>query len=293
MTLVTAISRLTGLARVIVVAAALGTTFLANTYQTANSIPNLLFELVAAGVLTSVFVPTFIEYLVHGRRKEAWHAANVLMSVALVALIGLTLLLVLAAPLLMRLMTLGVRDPSLRAAEIDVGTDLIRLFAPQVIFYGAGMIFTGALHADRRFVLAAAAPILNNIIVIGVYLAYAALRGDKVPSVAGTSTAEIVLLGAGTTVGVAAMTLCLILSSGDWGGGGSGASTPGTRPSARRCESEFGRSAMPAATKPASSWCWCSPTGSRAESPLTNGRTRSSTFPTHCSRCRSSMRSSR
>jgi putative peptidoglycan lipid II flippase len=206
----TAISRVTGFVRVIVVAAAMGTTFLANTYQTANTIPNVVFELVAAGVLTSVFVPTFIDYLVKGDREGTWDAANALTSVALVCLLGLSVLVALAAPLLMRLLTLGVANDSLRADEIDLGTTFIRLFAPQVVFYGAGMIMTAALHAHRHFVLPAVAPILNNVVVIIVYLTYALMRGNEAPSVEGVSGAETMVLGLGTSLGVVAMTVCLV-----------------------------------------------------------------------------------
>src|ERR687892_2784777 len=116
-TVATTLSRITGFVRVMVVAAAIGTTFLANTYQTANTAPNVVFELVAAGVLTSVFVPTFVEYLVKGRKDEGWDAANALASVALVALIGLTLVVALAAPLIMWLFTLGVSNETLRDRE--------------------------------------------------------------------------------------------------------------------------------------------------------------------------------
>ncbi|MFN2594741.1 MAG: murein biosynthesis integral membrane protein MurJ [Actinomycetota bacterium] len=210
MTIATAISRATGFIRVVVVAAALGTTFLANTYQTANTAPNILFELVAAGVLTSVFVPTFVEYLVQERREEGWEAANALTSVAAVGLVGLFLILALAAPVVMRVLTLGVRDAALRGQEVAVGATFLRLFAPQVIFYGAGMIMTSALQAHRRFAMPAIAPIFNNIIVIAVYLIYAAMRGSAAPTVAGITTAQKFVLGAGTTAGVIAMTLCLI-----------------------------------------------------------------------------------
>lgn len=209
-TILTAISRLTGFVRVVVVAAAMGTTFLANTYQTANTAPNVLFELVAAGVLTSVFVPTFVEYLVAGRRQAAWDAADALFSVALVALSVLAVVFGLAAPLVMRALTAGVQDPGLRAQEIALGSTWLRLFAPQVVFYGAGMVMTGALHAHRKFLLPALAPIFNNVVVIGVYLAYAVMRSGTAPSVTGITTAQTVVLGAGTTAGVIAMTLALL-----------------------------------------------------------------------------------
>ncbi len=189
----------------------MGTTFMANTYQTANTAPNVLFELLAAGVLTSVFVPTFVEFIVARRRDEGWVVADILSTAAILALCVLSVLLALAAPLVMRLLTIGVQDRALRADEIATGASLLRLFAPQVVLYGVGMIMTAALHAHRRFGLAAAAPIFNNIIVIGVYLAYAQMRGDSPPSVHSVGTDEIWLLGLGTTAGVLAMTAVLVV----------------------------------------------------------------------------------
>jgi putative peptidoglycan lipid II flippase len=211
-TLATAVSRITGFLRVVAVAAAMGTTFLANTYQTANTAPNILFELVAAGILTSVFVPTFVGYLVREEREEGWRAANVLSSVALAGLIALALLLALAAPLIMRILTIGVDDPYLREQQIALGATFLRLFAPQVAFYGIGMVMTGALHAYRRFGAPAVAPIFNNVVVIIVYVVYAVMRGGRPPTVEGITTAETFVLGVGTTLGVVAMTVCLVPS---------------------------------------------------------------------------------
>ncbi|CAN5603971.1 murein biosynthesis integral membrane protein MurJ [soil metagenome] len=209
-TVATALSRITGFVRVVVVAAAMGTTFLANTYQTANTAPNVVFELVAAGVLTSVFVPTFVDYLVKGRQDEGWQAANALTTVALVGLVAIALMVALLGEPLMRLLTLGVDDAGLRAQEISLGASFLRLFAPQIVFYGAGMIMTGALHAHRKFAIAAIAPIFNNLVVIGVYVLYATLRGNDPPTVDGITTSQTLVLGLGTTLGVVAMTVCLI-----------------------------------------------------------------------------------
>lgn len=209
-TIATAISRLTGLIRVVVVAYAMGATFLTDTYNSANTAPNLVFELLAAGVLTSVFVPTFVDNIVKGKEKDTWDAGNAMTSVALVALIGISLLVMLLAPAIMRLLLLGRTED--HSDAVAVGTDLLRLFAPQIIFYGVGMIMTGALHAHRRFGMAAVAPIFNNVVVIGVYLTYAAMRGDAPPSVDSVTSAQIWVLGAGTTLGVVAMTLCLVPS---------------------------------------------------------------------------------
>jgi putative peptidoglycan lipid II flippase len=209
-TVATAISRITGFARVVAVAAAMGTTFLANTYQTANTAPNVVFELVAAGVLTSIFVPTFVDYLVRRREEEGWEAANALTTVALMGLIVLSLVVALAAPLIMRALTVGVADQSVREEEVRLGSTFLRLFAPQIVFYGLGMIMTGALHAHRRFALPAIAPIFNNVVVIGVYVAFAFMRGSGEPTLDDVTDGEVLLLGAGTTAGVIAMTICLI-----------------------------------------------------------------------------------
>lgn len=207
-TALTAVSRVTGFLRVVAVAAAMGTTYLANTYQSANTAPNLIFELLAAGVLTSIFVPTFVSYLVEGDREGGWKAADALSSVAIVALFGIAVLLFFAAPLIIRLLLIGA-DPSVRADSIRIGTEFLRLFAPQVIFYGVGMIMTGALHAHRRFVIPALAPIFNNVVVIAVYLTYAATRNGR-PELSEVSTGHVWLLGLGTTLGVVAMTAVLV-----------------------------------------------------------------------------------
>lgn len=211
-TLATAVSRVTGFLRVVAVAAAMGTTFLANTYQSANTAPNLVFELLAAGVLTSVFVPTFVDHLVRGEREEGWNAANALTSVALVALTAVALIVALFAPQVMRLFLIGVRDPEVHSASVDLGARFLRLFAPQIVFYGAGMIMTAALHAHRRFAMPAIAPIFNNVIVIGIYVTYVAMRGDAPVEVGTVTDAETFVLGLGTTAGVVAMTVCLIPS---------------------------------------------------------------------------------
>ncbi len=85
-------ARITGLLRVVAVGGALGTTYLGNTYQTANLVSNLLFELLAAGILSSVMVPPFVALLDGGRREEAERLAGAVLGVALVALGAVTAL---------------------------------------------------------------------------------------------------------------------------------------------------------------------------------------------------------
>ena len=107
---VTAVSRGLGFVRVLVVAAVLGTTFLGNAFQSANSLSNVLFELVAAGALSAVLVPTFVSLLDAGDQEGAEQVAGGVLLVALVGLGGVVLLGILLAPLLAVLLTIGVPE---------------------------------------------------------------------------------------------------------------------------------------------------------------------------------------
>src|SRR4029077_2789572 len=91
-------SRVTGFVRVIAIGAALGTTFLGNTYQTPNLVSNILFELLAAGLLSSVLVPTFVRLFDERRDDDAEHVAGALLGVVLVGLGVVTAVGLLARP---------------------------------------------------------------------------------------------------------------------------------------------------------------------------------------------------
>ncbi len=117
---VTAVSRAFGFLRVLVIAAVLGTTYLGNAFQAANSVSNVLFELVAAGALSAVLVPTFVQLLDKGDDAEANRLASGLLGVALVGLGVVTVVGIIAAPLLARLLTAGVAER--RGCRATTGT---------------------------------------------------------------------------------------------------------------------------------------------------------------------------
>ncbi|MDQ6927925.1 MAG: hypothetical protein M3159_04590, partial [Actinomycetota bacterium] len=205
-------SRITGLMRVLAVAAALGATFLGNTYQSANLVSNLLFELLAAGILSSVLVPPFVELLDAGRRDEAEDIAGGFLGLGLVVLGVVCLCGILARTWIMQALTVAVPDPAVRAAEIRLGSFLLILFVPQVLLYAVGTVATALLHGGRRFTAVAFAPVANNVIVIatmGVFWAISGGGGGVVEGAAGLdlSTAQKLVLAVGTTAGVAAMSL--------------------------------------------------------------------------------------
>ncbi|MCI0637400.1 MAG: virulence factor MviN, partial [Actinobacteria bacterium] len=196
---VTGVARITGFARYIVLGLAVGTTYLGNTYETANWIPNIVFELAAGGVLSAVFVPTFVRSLEHGRERSI-EIASSLANTFLLLSIPVVVIGALAAEPIMRLMTIAVEDPAIREAQIRTGSWFLYVFLPQVPFYVLAMVWTGILHAHRRFLAPAAAPLFSSLVVISAYLTFGALgAGAELGTV--TPVQRYVLAG-GTTAGV-------------------------------------------------------------------------------------------
>lgn len=211
MTALTLVSRLTGLVRVLVVAAVLGTTFLGNTYQSANTVPNLLFELFAAGALQAVMIPTLVELFDRGDDDEAAQVVGSLLGLALAALAVVAAVGMLVAPWVMRGLAAGVESPEIRAAQIRLGTVLLWFFLPQLVLYAAGMVATGVLNARGRFAVPVAAPVANNVVVVASYGLFWLLLGGARPTLDLTD-AQIAVLGLGTTLGVLALSALPVLA---------------------------------------------------------------------------------
>jgi len=204
----TLLSRITGLLRVTVLVATLGVgeSRLADVYNVANTTPNIVYELVLGGILSSIFVPVFVEVRNTRGQRQAWHVARATMTIAIVGLGLLAGIAMLAAPWIIRLYVHS-GSPAERAEAVELGGQLLVMFMPQIVFYGVGAVMTGLLNAHRRFGVPMFAPILNNLVVIAVGLSFHALVGQQVPQVGEVTTGQKLLLGLGTTAGVAAMTL--------------------------------------------------------------------------------------
>ena len=134
MSAVTLVSRLGGFVRIVVVSAVLGSTFLGDTYQTANSLPNLVFELVAAGTLSAVLIPTLVARLHEERREDAERLAGAVLGFALGAMAVVVLAGVVLADPLARLLFVADPDAADRAAKVPQGAFFLRCFLPQVCF---------------------------------------------------------------------------------------------------------------------------------------------------------------
>ncbi len=206
----TAISRITGFLRYAALAYVLGLTLrfgqthLPSTYNLANSLPNMIYDLVMGGIIASLFIPVFVEYLSTRSREEAWYIASSVTNISLIVLSIVTVLGIIASPLIIRLMTaFGAygSGASSTAAVRDQAVFFLRFFMPQIIFYGLSAIFGGLLNSHRHFTAPAFAPIANNLVVIGTVIVFHFLPGPR------DNNLHLAVLGAGTTLGVMAQAL--------------------------------------------------------------------------------------
>ncbi|HVL31980.1 MAG TPA: murein biosynthesis integral membrane protein MurJ [Actinomycetota bacterium] len=205
----TALSRVTGFARLSVMAWAIGGTEskLPDTFNLSNSLPNIVHQLVIGEVLATLFVPVFVEHLRKRDREEAWGLASTVMNLAVTVSTIFTVVTVIAAPWIIKIYSFRVPDAD-RAAFEATGTFFLRLFMPQMIFYAMGLVLTGLLDAHRRFAAPRFAPLLNNVIVIATFAAFKMVHSGSLHP-ASLTTGEKLLLAGGTTFGVVAMTLVL------------------------------------------------------------------------------------
>ncbi len=206
-TVLTFISRLTGLVRIAVVSAVLGATVLADVYQGSNTVPNVVFELLAGGTIQAVLVPLFVRS--HSRSKSTKDATTdddtgTVLGTAIALMTVCAIVLAALAPLLARLLGVAGGDAGLSKARVETATLFLLVFSPQIIFYAIGGISTAALNARGRFAVAAIAPALNNIVVIGVYLIFDRMI-NGVPTL-DVTFGEKLFLAAGTTLGVVVFT---------------------------------------------------------------------------------------
>ena len=143
----TLLSRLTGFARVLVVTAVLGRGVLGDTYETANTVPNLLFELFAAGALQAVLVPAMVDVLDRDGRTAADRVAGAVLGALASPVERRDVMAAVAAPWIMRALTAST-DAAIHDAKVELGTLLLWFFLPQVLFYAIGLVATAVLNAE-------------------------------------------------------------------------------------------------------------------------------------------------
>jgi putative peptidoglycan lipid II flippase len=192
-------------------AAALGTALHADVFTIANTIPNMLYILLAGGVFNAVLVPQLVRAMKNDADGGAAYT-NRVITLAAVFLLAVTAVLVVAAPLVMRVLL----DPAYFTAQFAVQResiiDLARYCLPQVFFYGMFVLVGQVLNARGTFGPMMWAPIANNVISVAVLATYLLTLGPARGSelCGGYSTGAEALLGIGSTLGIAAQFLILL-----------------------------------------------------------------------------------
>ncbi|MEJ3748032.1 lipid II flippase MurJ [Actinomycetes bacterium KLBMP 9797] len=201
----TVASRLAGFARTGVFTWLLAETRLGDIYVAANTVPNIVFEIVAGGALASLVVPLLAGAVERGDRAAVSATASALLTWTLTLLVPLAALVaLLAGPIVTGL------APQADPAQLAAGERMLRVFAPQLPLYGIGIVLTGVLQAHRRFAWPVLAPLLSSVTVIGAYLLFGVLEGRRADVPAVGRAGELVL-SVGTTLGVVVLSLCLLV----------------------------------------------------------------------------------
>jgi putative peptidoglycan lipid II flippase len=205
----TVISRLTGFLRAAVIAATLGLALTADMFAVADALPAAMYTIVAGGILNAVLVPQLVRAMQNDADGGVAYAQRLSSAVLLVLAVATTLL-ILAAPWVIRLYT-GAEFESPQLAEQREATVLLARFTlAQVFFYGLYALLGQMLNARGRFGPMMFAPILNNLIAIGVFGLFLATMGPKDPDAGNYSVGELAWFGLGSTVGIAAQALVLL-----------------------------------------------------------------------------------
>ncbi len=197
-------SRITGVFRDIALVAAIGTGIFSDTYSIANSIPNIIYILIAGGAINAVFIPALIRHMEDDEDQGKQFTDQLLTLVGLV-LLAIVILTVLAAGLIVHLYATRLWSPE----EFDVATMFARWCLPQIFFYGLYTLASQVLNSRNSFALPMYAPIINNLIVIATALFFASIM-SAIPTANSVTSAQVNLLGFGTTLGVMAQALILI-----------------------------------------------------------------------------------
>jgi putative peptidoglycan lipid II flippase len=209
MAVATFFSRLTGFGRVVALAYAFGFFRLADSYNLANTTPNIIYDLVLGGIMASFIIPVFVEHLTTRNEDDAWEAISTVFTTAMLLLVGVTLLFVVIAPAVIHLYSFRLHGQAGRDQQA-VATALLRMFAPQILFYGMTALAAAVLNARHKFVLPMATPILNNLVVIGVLLLVPHMANSLDLHSVRYDTGLLLFLGLGTTLGVAVQAIALV-----------------------------------------------------------------------------------
>ena len=204
---VTLAARVFGFGRSLVFSQSVGTTCVGSVYQAANQLPNVVYEVAAGGVLAAVVVPIIAGQLARQNQIEAARTASAMLTWTLVVLVPMSILMAVSAR---QLSTFLVNNQQC-AGSTDLMTSMLVVFSPQIALYGAGIVLSGVLQAHRRFLGVVVAPLLSSLVVIATYLLFGTLAQGKGNDLSRLPSQASTTLAVGTTLGVTALSLSLLI----------------------------------------------------------------------------------
>lgn len=200
----TAASRISGFLRTAMLVAVLGVGSARQAFEVSNTLPNSLYDLLLGGVLTSTLVPVLVQARAKNQDEDY---AQRLLTLVIVALTTLTALAMALAPWLV-----GLYSTSTDSSQLALAVQWARFFLPQILFYGVTATVSAILNTRGRFGAPVWAPVLNNVVVIATLALFAMTPGPRAASASSLSSAQLWVLGLGTTLGVVAMAAALLPS---------------------------------------------------------------------------------
>ncbi|AHH97077.1 MviN-like protein [Kutzneria albida DSM 43870] len=206
MAIATLTSRITGFLSKFLLAYVIGLSAGAvnDSYTVANTVPNILYELLLGGVLTSVVVPLLVRAK-HEDADEGEEYTHRLLTVSFTLLTALTVVAVLCAPLVPKLFVSGTdtSNPALVTA-------FAYLLLPEIIFYGLFAMFGAILNSRTVFGPPAWAPVINNLVLLVTIGVYYVLPGEISTNPVEMGNVKLLVLGIGTTLGIVAQAAMLV-----------------------------------------------------------------------------------
>ena len=201
----TVASRVTGVMRDIAMTAALGLYLVSDAFSLGNTLPNIIYILVIGGALNAIFIPQLVRRMKDDADNGRAYADR-LLTITFLSLLVLSVAAVLLAPWIVDLYSTAQYGSDQR----ELATAFARLCLPQIFFYGAFALLSQVLNSRGKFGAPMFAPIIANVIAIATFVTFIVIAGTTAAADGQLSSDQVLLLGLGTTIGVALQALVLI-----------------------------------------------------------------------------------
>jgi putative peptidoglycan lipid II flippase len=213
----TIVARLLGLARQLVFAHTVGAYCLGTAYVTANQVPNIIYDIILGGALTSIMVPVLARPAARASTdpaaaRQVTQTSSALLTWTVLILVPVSAVIALAAsPIAGLLNPTNPHAGCMHADMMTVTGRLLAVFAPQVLCYGLAVALYGILQAHRRFTAPALAPVLSSLVVIAAYLLFVPFGRAYRIQLRGLPLSAELILAVGTTAGAAALVITALV----------------------------------------------------------------------------------